>query len=89
MNHDSLNSMTAPAALEAAFVVLDGLQGEAKHKQVIGITLLFSLMCERLNLDISEMLDKAQRMTHDANTNYHAHLHALRMYIDNELKGTN
>lgn len=81
-----MNSSKPHHAMEAAFTVLDTVQTLPPHQMVLGVTLLFHLMCERLRLDRSEMLNKAERITKDADSNYFDHIHALRAFIDNELK---
>lgn len=87
MNTDSLNSVKPFTALHAAFLVLDGTQAlQRPHLQVIGVAVLFKEMCKRLGLDVSEMLNKADRIAKDADSNYTYHLRALHGYIDNELK---
>lgn len=86
MDLDKLNSTKPHHALESAFTVLDAVQSLPQHQRVLGVTLLFHLLCEQLRLDKSEMLNKAERIAHDANSNYFDHIHAVRAYIDNELK---
>lgn len=86
MNRDSLNSVMPFPALSAAFKVLDGAQSLPPHMQVLGTAVLFRETCRRLGLDVSEMLNKAERVAKDADSNYTYHLRALHAYIDNELK---
>ena len=86
MNNDSRNSVMPFPAIHAAFVTLDGVQTLPPHMQVIGVSLLFREMCIRLNLDISQVLNAAERIAHDADSNYSFHLGALHAYIDNEIK---
>ena len=86
INNDSRSSVKPFPALHAAFTVLDGAQTLAPHLQVIGVAVLFREMCLRLNLEISQVLNAAERMSHDADSNYSHHLGALHAYIDNEVK---
>lgn len=86
MNHDQLNTTKSATALEDAFLVLDSIQHLPAHRQVLGVTLLFKLMADRLGLDKAELLNKADRMAYDADYRYHHHIHALRTFIDQELK---
>lgn len=73
-------------ALHAAFTALDGVQSLEPHMQVMGLAVLFREMCIRLNLEVSQVLNAAERIAHDADSNYTVHLRALHAYIDNELK---
>lgn len=86
MNNDSRNSVMPFPAIHAAFVALDGVQTLPPHMQVIGVSLLFRELCVRLNLDISQVLNAAERIAHDSNSNYSFHLGALHAYIDHEIK---
>ena len=86
MNEDSRNSVMPFPALHAAFVTLDGVQSLPPHLQVTGVAVLFREMCIRLNLDIAQVLNAAERISHDADSNYSFHLGALHAYIDNEIK---
>jgi hypothetical protein len=54
--------------------------------QVVGVSVLFREMCIRLNLDINQVLNAAERIASDANSHYTHHLRALHAYIDNEVK---
>ncbi|QSI31449.1 hypothetical protein GNX71_18440 [Variovorax sp. RKNM96] len=88
MNIDSLNSVMPFSALHAAFTVLDAAQNiERPHLRVVGVAVLFNELCKRLGIDRGEMLNKADRIAKDADSNYTYHLRALHGYIDNELKG--
>lgn len=86
MNNDSRNSVMPFPALHAAFVALDGVQSLEPHMQVTGLAILFREMCVRLNLDVSQVLNAAERIAHDADSHYTLHLRALHAYIDNEIK---
>jgi hypothetical protein len=86
MNNDLRNSVMPFPALHAAFTALDGVQSLPPHMQVVGVSVLFRETCIRLGLDISQVLNAAERIAKDANSNYTYHLNALHAYIDNELK---
>lgn len=86
MNNDSRNSVMPFKALHAAFTALDGVQMLEPHMQVIGLSVLFREMCVRLNLDVSQVLNAAERISRDADSHYTLHLRALHAYIDNEIK---
>lgn len=89
MNEDARNSVMPFTALASAFTVLDGVQGLPPHQQVVGVAVLFQEMCKRLNLDISQVLNAAERIARDADSHYSHHLGALHAYIDNEVKRKN
>lgn len=86
MNNDARNSVGRFPALQAAFVALDGVQSLPPHLQVVGIAVLFREMCLRLGLDKAQVLNAAERVSHDANSHFGQHMQALHSYIDNELK---
>ena len=86
MNNDKRNSVMPFTAVSAAYSALDGVQSLPPHLQVIGVSVLFREFCLQLNLDISQVLNAAERISHDATSNYSEHLRALHMYIANELK---
>jgi hypothetical protein len=86
VNNDARNSVMPFPALHAAFTALDGVQSLPPHMQVVGVSVLFREMCVRLKLDINQVLNAAERMARDADSNYSFHLGALHAYIDNEVR---
>lgn len=86
MNNDARNSVKPFPALHAAFTALDGVQSLPPHMQVVGVAVLFRELCVRCKLDINQVLDAAERMARDADSNYSHHLGALHAYIDNEVR---
>lgn len=86
MNRDQFHSTAAHAGLEDAFLALDGVQSLPPHRQVLAVVLLFRLLQKELGLETSQLLDMADRMSHDADTRFHHHIHALREYIRREIK---
>lgn len=89
MNNDARNSVMPFTAVRAAYTALDGVQSLPPHLQVVGVAVLFRELCIQLNLDISQVLNAAERISHDATSNYSEHLSALHLYIKNELKVKN
>jgi hypothetical protein len=89
MNEDARNSVMPFSVLNSAFTVLDGAQSLPPHHQVMGVAVLFREICRRLNLDVSQVLNAAERISRDADSNYSHHLGALHAYIDNEIKRKN
>lgn len=62
---DRINSMPALEAVRGAALALDRLQSETPEVQVMGTAVLLRTMCLGAGLDISEVLNKAERMQHD------------------------
>lgn len=76
--------MSATAAVRAAFSAVSALQVELPQVQVMGTAVLFLTMCNELGLDISEVLNKAQRMAQDGDIE--RQVSALVDYVRGELK---
>lgn len=86
MNRDQFHGTTAHVALEDAFLLLDSVQNLPPHRRVLAVVLLFRLLQRELGLDVSQLLDMADRMSADADSRFHHHIHAVREYIRRELK---
>lgn len=86
MNKDLLNSVVSFHAVEAAYAAVSAVQTMPKHKQVAGIAVLFTVICEELKLSPSELINKASRIAKDADTFYTRETKALRDYVQGELK---
>lgn len=85
MNKDKLNSANAYQAMTAAFAAISTLQDFPAHLQVAGASILINEMAKILNLSVSELLNKAERMAGDMNEQYKPEILALRQYILMEL----
>jgi|GEM_PF-1121303 len=85
MNRDQFNSTTSHRTLEDAFLLLDRVQELPPHRRVLAVVLLFRLLQQRLGLDVSELLNKADRIAYDADYRYFPHISVVRAYIDNEI----
>ena len=86
MNRDQLNSVVSFHAVEAAYAAVSALQAMPPAKQVMGAAVLFSVLCEELKLDPSELINKAQRVAKDADGFFTREMKALRDYVKGELK---
>jgi hypothetical protein len=86
MNIDRLNSLNPHAALQAAYLCIDSLQQFPAEQQIAGAAVLFNSLCEVLRLCPSELINKAQRMTKDADGFYTREAKAMTEYVKSELK---
>ena len=86
MNHDNFHSTAAPMTLQDAFLLLDSVQQLPTHRRVLSVVLLFRMLQQQLGLDVSQLIDMADRISHDADSRYFDHIHAIRTYIDREIK---
>lgn len=85
MNRDQLNMVGARATVQTAYAALSGAQEAPPAEQVMAYAVLFHEACETLQLDPSEMLDKARRLHRIAQDHYSVELGALRDYMKKEL----
>lgn len=81
---DSINSLPALEAVRGAWVAVDRLQQEPPAVAVIGAALLFHTYCRAGNLDLSEVLNRVERMSRDGDIN--RALSALREYVAKEVR---
>ena len=86
MNRDQLNMVPAKDTIHAAYAALSGAQSFPPPQQVMGAAILFNEMCELLQLDPSEMLDKCRRVRINALDHYSIEMRALQDYIRGELR---
>ena len=80
---DRINSMAPTEAVRGALVLLDRLQVEAPETQVMGTAVLLLVMCQGLKLNVSELMNKADRMCADGDLM--RPVSALRDYVKGEL----
>lgn len=85
MDKDKLNSINKRDAVTAAFVALDAVQNLAPHVQVAAVAVLFTAFADTTRIGVSELVDKARRITKDDDTYYQREVKALRDYIQQEL----
>lgn len=84
MNRDQLNMVPAWYTIQTAYAAVSAAQDSPKPQQVMGLVVLFYELCIRLQLDPSEMLDKARRLVRHAEDHHSLELEALRNYIKEE-----
>lgn len=78
--------MTKPAdAMQGAYACIDRLQDFPSHISVAAVAILFNEMSTVLNLPVSELVDKAQKITKDLNQHYQVEIKALREFIKHEM----
>lgn len=86
MNLDKLNAVSPTASVQAAFVMLDFAQSLSAPAQVAGAAVLFTALCDTLQLDPSQLIDAARRRMRDHQEQLHAReVDSLRAYIRGEL----
>lgn len=83
---DNLPTTNAGDAVQAAYQALSSLQNFTPAQQVAGVAILLKEIAEQINVSPSELLDKAARMTTDADTFFTREVKALRAYIQGELR---
>lgn len=79
----SVNPLTV---VQAAYNAASSLQTFTPGEQVAAAAVLLKVMSERTGVSISELLNKAERMEKDADTNYTREIRALREYVKEELR---
>lgn len=79
-------STTAAQAVEAALLALGPLQDKPKGTQVAAVFLLANIMVHQLGLNVSEMMDQAQRRYDFFDTYYKRECQALTDYVNGELR---
>lgn len=80
---DSVNSADPNEALRCAWAALDSIQTEKKGIQVASIAILFYVLCHATGRDVSQALNRAERMVHDADLT--RGVSAMRAYMQGEL----
>ena len=86
MNIDKLNSTNPSEAMQVTYAALDRLQDFPSHLSLIAVSILLREMSAVLQLPVSELLDKAARVTSDLNEHYQPEIKALREFIKQEMK---
>lgn len=81
---DRINSLPATEAVQAALTIIDRAQVLAPEAQVAGIALVLHVMRLELGLDLSELMNKAQRMADQGDLM--RQVSALRDYVKGEVR---
>jgi hypothetical protein len=85
MNKQKLTTVSPFAVITAAYQAVSSLQDTGPEEQLAGIAMLLNVMCASTDSDISQVLDQAKRMEHDADSNYTTTVRALRAYVRENL----
>jgi hypothetical protein len=85
MNTDKLNFTAPQEAMRATYAAISTLQDFPAHLGVIAAAILIQEMSSVLRIPVSELLDKADRITRDLNDHYQPEIKALREYIKQEM----
>ena len=85
MDKHKLTSIHPQAAVTAAYQAVSSLQDFPPHEQLAGVSLLFHMMTQNTNTDVSQLLNASQRIAGDADSNYTTTIRALREYVRQEL----
>lgn len=83
---DQLNMTTVDEGQRVAFRALDVVQTEKPGPQVVGIAILFLLLCTRFKQDPRQVLDKAGRVLYDSlSIGKGEQTRAIKTYLEKEL----
>lgn len=82
---DQLNTAGEAQVSRVAFGVVDRIQDEKPGLQVQAMAVLFLLLCDMYGLDVRRVLERADRVIHDADRKYRPEIGAIRDYIKGEL----
>jgi hypothetical protein len=83
---NQLPQVSAPAAVEAAFMAVSAVQTMPAGQQVAGVFLLARVMAQQLGLDVSNLFQQSDRRLKDANTYFKREAQALSDYVNGELQ---
>ena len=80
-------SMVPPTeAVRCAYAMLDYVQSFSGPMHVAGAAVLFTVLCDELQLDPSQLIDAARRRMRDHQDQLHAReVDSLRAYIRGEI----
>lgn len=86
MNTDKLHCINPQRAIQAAYTAVDALQVLQPHEQLAGAAVLLYVMAHQTGQDISHLISLAERVTVDADSNYHTEIRSLHHYVQDNLK---
>ena len=85
--NDQINSATVTEGQIIAFKVLEGLQQEKPGKVLVGVAMMFLMLCERFKVKPRDVLDVAHRVLYDSlSIGRGEHTRAIKTYMNMELK---
>jgi len=84
---DQLNFASSDATQQAAFQLLDIIQGiQPKGLQLSAVSFMFLMMCERYGQDLRDVLDKTHRQLYDSLSKGRGeYVRAIQQYLKAEL----
>jgi hypothetical protein len=82
---DSFNCVSTANACRAAFGSLDGIQSLKEGQQLAGVSLMFLLLCKRLNVNPRDTLAASERIIQDGLKENNEHINAIFHYLRMEL----
>lgn len=84
---DQINSTTVARGQLVAFKVLEGLQSEPVGDQLVGISMMFLMMCERFKQNPRDVLHKSSHVLYDSlSIGKGEHTRAIKTFMNMELK---
>lgn len=86
MNTDKLHSINPQAAIQSAYAAVSAIQDKTSEEQLAGITVLLYVMAKQTGQGISHLMAMAERVTEDADSNYHTEIRSLHQYCKEHLK---
>lgn len=85
LSKDKLHMVNAWSAVRTAYAAVNATQNEPAPEQVAAHAILFLALCRVLNIDPSQLIESAERMTATARMHYSLELRALEQYIAEEI----
>jgi hypothetical protein len=84
---DQINNTTVTKGQLVAFKVLEGLQSYSTGDQLVGIAMMFLMLCERFKVKPRDILDKSSHVLYDSLlVGKGEHTRAIQNYMNMELK---
>lgn len=79
---DQINNSTVTTGQLVAFKLLDGLQSETPGNQLVGIAMMFLMLCERHKLNPRDVLAKGSHVLYDSlSIGKGEHTRAIKQYL--------
>ena len=83
---DQLSSLNPEEVSQIAFKLIELLQNFSPALQTQGLSTVFILMCDVLELNVREELVRSERIIKDSRYGHHLRFNAIRDYIEGEIK---
>lgn len=82
---DKINNQPVGEAAEAMYRLLETLQDEAPHVQLLAPALLIRIVGDILDVDLQRLMQIVSNMEHDERHGQAEHFRAMREYVKFEL----